>query len=104
MSTVTPSTLVSDAVLEELAARAEAIYEGKLKTLLEPEHNNEFVAIHVDTEDYAVAPTFREAKRIMLARHPIDGKVVVLRIGLEPEIDGLAARLLASDRKAAQPK
>jgi len=35
-----------------------AIYNDKLKAILEPDHNNEFVVIHVDTGDYAIGKTF----------------------------------------------
>jgi hypothetical protein len=87
MATTPHGRLVSEAVLEDLGKRAESIYEKRLKALLEPTHNNEFVAIHVESGDYAVGATFREAKRMMLARHSIDGKLVVMKIGPDPEID-----------------
>lgn len=77
--------LVSEAYLEEVAVRGRAIYDAKLKALLEPAHNNEFVVIHVDTEDYAVGPTFTHAKREMRRRHSLDGRLMGMKIGTEPE-------------------
>ncbi len=104
MATPAPSVPVSDSYLEELAHRAESIYEAKLKALLEPEHNNEFVAIHVETGDYAVAANFREAKRKMRERHAIDGKLVVMRIGPDPECDSLAYRTVNSLQRPSRQK
>lgn len=104
MAIPSPGNLVSDAYLDELAALAEALYASKLKSLLEPEHNNAYVAIHVVTGDYVVAATFREAKRAMLRRHPIDGKLVVMKIVPEPDNDNFAERILVSELKATRPK
>jgi len=56
--------------LDAVARRGLEIYEGKLKTLLEPEHFGEVVAIHVDSSDYAVAPSSPEAMRAMRRVHP----------------------------------
>lgn len=82
--------------MTELTRRGLALYDGKLKGLLEPDHNNEFVAIHVDSEDYAVARSSGDAMRAMPARHPMDGRLVIRRIGPEPEY-GLAARILSGE-------
>jgi len=103
MSATKTSPLVSEATLEEIDARGQAIYESKLKAQLEPAHNNEFVVIHVDTEDYAVARSFTRANREMLTRHPADGRLFGRKIGAEPEY-GLAARILASDTTARAQK
>ena len=104
MATKAASIPVSDTYLEKLADRAESIYENRLKPLLEPAHNNEFVAIHVESGDYAVASNFRAAKRIMLGRHAVDGKLVVMKIGPEPESDSLAYRTVNSVRKKSRQK
>lgn len=48
--------------MAELSTRGQAVYETK-KSLLEPEFNNQYVAIHVDTGDYAVAKTSAAATR-----------------------------------------
>ena len=104
MATPARGVLVGDSYLEELARRAESLYTSELKALLEPEHNNEFVGIHVETRDYAVGANFREAKRIMVSRHGIDGKLVIMKIGPEPESDPLAYRTVNSLQKTPTPK
>jgi hypothetical protein len=103
MSTPDLGTLVPDAVREDIARRGLMIYESKLKPELEPEYNNQFVVIHVDTEDYAVGRTFSQAKREIRARHPVDGRLFARKIGSEPEY-GLGARILASEMMSGQSK
>jgi hypothetical protein len=72
----------------ELVDKGQTIYNLKLRPILEPVHNNEYVAIHVDTEDYALGRTFREASDALQARHPKDGRMVGWKIGPEPIPDG----------------
>lgn len=79
-----------------------AIYETKLKPLLEPQEDGKFVAIHVDTEDFAVAPASGQATRALLQRHPIDGRIIVRKIGSEPEYS-LLTRMIAGELMA-QPR
>ena len=76
----------------KLSERGLAVYEQKLKPLLEPTHNNEFISIHVESEEYALGASSGDAMRAMRRRHP-HGWLVMLKIGGEPEW-GLAARLL----------
>jgi hypothetical protein len=78
------------------------LYIDKLKSVLEPEMNNQFVAIHVDSEQYALGVSSGDAMRAMRKIQP-KGRLVILRIGPEPEW-GLAARLLAGQMAAGQPK
>jgi hypothetical protein len=87
---------------DELFQRGTAIYE-RLKPELEPAYNNQFVAIHVDTEDYAIGRTSGAATRAIRQRHRRDGRLVVIKIGPEPET-GLVARILASEMLARQSK
>lgn len=89
------SAPVSEEEAQVLSERGLAIYENKLKSLLEPLHDNEFISIHVETEDYALGASSGEAMRAIRQRHP-QGWLVMLKIGSEPEW-GLAARLLLSD-------
>jgi hypothetical protein len=96
-------SLLVSANPDDLTERGLAIYEQTLKTLLEPTQNGRFVAIHVDSEDYEVARTSADAIRAMLKRHPIDGKLVVRKIGDEPEY-GLAARILAGEMQGERRK
>lgn len=97
-----PYALVTQEYLEEISKLGDAIYE-KLKPLLEPEHDRQFVTIHVDTEDYSIGKNSSAANRAILERHPIDGRLYTRKIGNEPEY-GLAARILASRMKEAQTK
>lgn len=59
MSLPSADTLVPDALLTELSDRGQAIYAAKLQQKLEAEALHRFVAIHVDTEEYAVARPLR---------------------------------------------
>ncbi len=86
------------AARSEAARRGRAIYETKLKALLEPEHNNQFVAIHPDSGEYAVANSTGNAMRAMRKRQP-QGRLYFTKIGPEPEY-GLAARILMADMMA----
>ena len=44
-------TRLRDAEHEALSRRGLSLYEGKLKPVLEPTHNSEYVAVPVDSED-----------------------------------------------------
>jgi hypothetical protein len=94
-----PSNAVND---ENFADRGLTFYETKLKLLLEPKHDGEFVAIHVDTEDYELGKSSGDAMRAMRQRRS-EGRLVILQVGSEPEW-GLAARLLAGKMIAGQQK
>jgi hypothetical protein len=85
---------MTDEELDDLSRRAHAIYDRDLRVLLEPEHNGELVAIHVDTGDYAVANTSSRARVALRNRHPL-GMIVTTKIG-PPSDDPLAYRILAS--------
>ncbi len=89
MSTPAPELLE----LDELTRRGLAVYETRLRALLEPDSNGQFVAIHPATADYAVASSSGDALRAMHRKRP-GAQFLVLKIGPEPE-HGLASRLLA---------
>ena len=97
-----PLTTMTDEEHEALTNRGLAIYDEKLKPILEPEFDKKYVAIHVDTEDYAVADSSGDAMRAMRKRH-MEGRLVMRRIGNEPEW-GLAARILAGRLASGQAK
>ena len=90
------SPLVSEEYQEQLIQKGQTIYNAKLKDLLEISHNNEYIVIHVDTEDYALGRTFREASQALQSRHLRDGRIVGWKIGLEPDNDALA-RMVAAE-------
>lgn len=86
--------------LSPLAQQGKALYDHKLQALLEPTHNGKAVAIHVDSEDYAVAGTHSDAARTLLERHEADGRIVTLTIGPATEADQrLAYRILAGQKR-----
>jgi len=95
------AVIPTEAEMAELSTRGQAIYETK-KSLLEPEFNNQYVAIHVDTGDYAVAKSSASATRALHQRHP-PGRAYSRKIGNEPEY-GLAARLLVGEMMAGRFK
>ena len=99
MTMPNPLTTMTDEEHEALTNHGLAIYEDKLKLILEPAFDNKYVAIHVDSEDYEVADSSGDAMRGMRKRRS-EGRLVIMKIGDEPEW-GLAARILAG-RMAAQ--
>ena len=96
-------SLVSETLLEELAQQGEAIYEDRLRERLEAEHNSEYVVIHVDNGDYAVAKSFTRANREMLAKYPADGRLFGRKIGPAPDQD-FVSRLAILDVNPGRPK
>ncbi len=77
---------------------ARDLYEDTLKPKLEPEFNNQFIAIEPDSEAYAVANSSGNAMRAMHKTHP--GKpVLLMKISPEPETE-LAIRILGSEALA----
>jgi hypothetical protein len=65
---------------ENVARLAELLYEQRLKTLLEPSHVNEFVAIEPISGDYFLGSTLSESIGAARRAHP--GRLVhALRVG-----------------------
>lgn len=101
--TTPPTGIVSDEYRNALADKGLALYEARLKPLLEPAHNGEYIVLHVDSGDYTLGRTRYEARQAMRARRPRDGRLISMKIGPEPDDDSLAARVLLSQmREAAQ--
>ena len=96
-----PNSLLSDEVMDDLSRRAHAFYAERLQSLLEPAHNGEFVAIHLDSEDYALGSTSSQA-RFALRERESEGMIVTSKIGVVD--DALAYRILASQLYAGQQK
>jgi len=82
----------------DLTRRGLAVYESKLKAKLEPEHNNQFIAIEPDSEEYAIADSTGNAMRAMRKTHRAK-PVLLMKIGPEPETE-LAIRILGSQALA----
>ncbi len=95
-------TMPSDTERDDLSTRGKAIYESR-KDSLEPQFNNQYVVIHVDSQDQAIARTSSAALRAIRERHPADGRLYLRKIGPEPEY-GLTARILASEMIEVRPK
>ena len=86
--------------LDPVSLRGLAIYQERLKPLLEPEHNGKAVAIHVDTGEYAVARNHTLAREALLERYKPDGKIVTLTIGPPTAADlDMAYRILAGQKR-----
>jgi hypothetical protein len=96
------SPLVSEAYLQELAERGQAVYE-RLKPNLEPQFNGQHIAIHVDTGDYAIAKFSTVAARELSRRHSVDGRIFSRLIGSGTDTD-FVARHAAFDALAGQAK
>jgi hypothetical protein len=91
-----PMSATSAVPSDDLTELGLALYERELKPRLEPRYDGQFVAIHVDSGDYEVARSSADAMRAILKRHPVDGRLVMRKIGDEPEY-GLAARIIAGE-------
>jgi hypothetical protein len=84
--------------MESIEERGQAFYEQHLKLLLEPEHNGQAVAIHLDTGDYKIHRNWAVALRELRELHP-DGETYALFIGPPAPREMALATLLAGDRK-----
>ena len=82
--------------LSPLAEQGRTIYKEQLKAILEPGHNGEVVAIHVDSGDYVIGNNHRDAAHTLAERHEADGRIVTLTIGLPTDADLRLATRFAS--------
>ncbi|RLS51938.1 MAG: hypothetical protein DWH91_17730 [Planctomycetota bacterium] len=64
----------------EIGERGSAIYQERLKSLLELSHHGQFVAIDINTGDYDLGTEAHEASDQLRARHP-EAQILVERIG-----------------------
>ena len=55
---------------EALSEHGLAIYEEKLRPLLEPAYANKYIAIQVETEEYALGESSGDALRTPRKHHP----------------------------------
>lgn len=88
----TQPDVLNERVLAELSERGMAIYEKNLKAVLEPQHDGEVVAVHLDTGEYEVAANSPVARRLLRARIP-DGVIMTVNIGTAPVDDALSLRM-----------
>lgn len=85
---------------DDLTQRGLDIYGSRLKAVLEPDANGQFVAIHAETGDYAVERFAGDARRALRCRHP-DDPLIVMKIGPEPEYS-LSSRLMATRERVGK--
>src|SRR5262249_34854416 len=77
--------------LHRLSELGFALYNERLKGILEPEYYGQTVAIHLDSGEYAVGANSPAALRALRERRPA-GKVMTMTIGPErpdPALDHL---------------
>ncbi|MEI6539283.1 MAG: hypothetical protein WCO86_07105 [Planctomycetota bacterium] len=60
--------------------KAEMIYEARLQVLLEPEHEDEFVAIEPESGEYFLGKTMNDAAKAARLAYP-DRLTHVMRVG-----------------------
>lgn len=65
---------------EEFVRQAEKVYETRLRTILEPDHTDEFVAIEPVSGDYFLGRTLSEAIGAARHTHP-DRLAHAMRVG-----------------------
>jgi len=65
---------------EEIARRGEAIYQERIRPLVEADHHGDYVVIAIDTGDYEVDGDHLTASRRLRARQP-HGSRYALRVG-----------------------
>lgn len=96
MPAETTPNLLNENELDEVTRRAVAWYNARLKPVLEPEHNGQTVAIHLETGNYAVAENGPLARRALREQQP-HGMLATVLVGPS---DGspLTNRMLASER------
>ena len=93
---------VSEAALNEISERGQAIYSSQLQHLNDYAQN-QFVAIHIDTGDFEIGRTSAAAMRAMRQKIKADGRIFVRKIGSEPQYS-LGARILQSEMLEARQK
>jgi hypothetical protein len=88
--------LMSEEEMDYISRTGRAIYQEKLKAILEPEHNGEMVAIHIDTGDYEVGPRKTHPSFALRDRHPEGGKILITDVGIPRPDDTLTQRMMAA--------
>jgi hypothetical protein len=66
--------------VDEFVRRAEQVYTSRLRTVLEPDHKDEFVAIEPESGDYFLGNTLSEAVGAARRCHP-DRPAHAMRVG-----------------------
>jgi hypothetical protein len=61
---------MTDREIDQFVRRAEEIYATRLRPILEPDHQDEFVAIEPESGDYFLGKTLSEAMGAAHRLHP----------------------------------
>ncbi len=72
--------MMTKSELDAFVQRSERVYESRLKTSLEHDHVDEFVAIEPDSGDYFLGKTLSEAMEAAHRVHP-SRRVHAMRVG-----------------------
>jgi hypothetical protein len=88
---------------EEVMQRGATIYQNRLRSLFEASNAGQYIAVHVDSGDFAIAKSTGSAVRALRKNHPADGRIYLRKIGDEPEY-GLAARFVSGELMAERAK
>lgn len=67
---------------EEAVKAGERFYEERLKSVLEPVHNGELVAIHIPTSEYFLGASLLEASDRLRKKYPNAGRGEVYARGV----------------------
>src|SRR5687768_13244855 len=97
-----PTGRPSDEEIEAAAQLGDAIFEH-LRERVWPGNEGKFIAIHVDTGEYAIGRSSWDASKALLNGKPPDGRMYVRKLSDEPDY-ALAARILAGEMAAGSRK
>ena len=73
---------VKERTAEEIARLGQQLYDTRLKALLEPDHNDEFVVINVENGDYFLDTSDLDALRAARTEYPAQ-VLFLARVGAE---------------------
>lgn len=77
--------MMTDSELHEFVLKAEQIYDERLRSLLEPQHLEEFIAIEPESGEYVLGTSYREVGQA--ARRDFPGRLThVMRVGKKPAL------------------
>ncbi len=83
---------MSDHEKSELARKAEALYESRLRAPLEAAHRDEFLAIEPESGDYFLGSNYSDAIQASRRAHP-DRLYYCLRIGHKAAVEVVSSTL-----------
>lgn len=83
---------------KDIGRRGEEIYQRDIRHLVEADHQDEFVAIDVDSGEYAVADSVLGAVDRLRSRHP-DADAWMVRVG-HPTVRTFGAGSLGRNKRS----